>query len=100
MAIIHKDGLSTAVRIRLEVEGMVLRVSQVGENSLILRDVSQMWATDDAQVVISIDGEEMIYPIVLPNGINDRVVRFVDGSSCRLKPVHGTDCTHGSGEPF
>lgn len=66
------------MRIFLHVNGRVLRVAQVGENSLILRDVYVTEPTSDAQVIIHVDGERRVYPVLLRKGIQDKLVFFDD----------------------
>ncbi|WP_425616292.1 hypothetical protein NA78x_006237 [Anatilimnocola sp. NA78] len=85
MAVIHSDGMSTAVRIHLQVEGMRLRVSQVGENSLILREPED-FCSGDAQLIISVDGNEIVHPIYLTDGITGRHVSFADLDQCSVIP--------------
>ena len=77
MPLTHSNGFSTAVRISLEVNGQVLRVSQVGRDSLILRDPPcPMSAGDEASIVISVDGARRTYPIVLRNDTAGDTVYF------------------------
>ncbi|WP_145097556.1 hypothetical protein [Anatilimnocola aggregata] len=73
--------MSTAVRIHLQVDGLRLRVSQVGENSLILREPEQLEA-GNAQLIISVDGDEIVHPIHLTDGIAGRTVFFKDLDTC------------------
>ena len=78
MPLVHQDGFCTAVRIFLEVNGQVLRVSQVGDDSLILRDNYLLESAANATVVISVDDERRTYPIRLREGIRARTVFFDD----------------------
>ena len=71
------------MRILLEVGGHSLRVAQVGENSLILRDVLEMGPAD-ANVVITVDGKRRVHPVRLRDGISGRVVFFENGIPCQL----------------
>jgi hypothetical protein len=78
MAITHANGFSTAVRIKLVVGDAVLKVASVGETSLILRDVHEFEPNTKASVIISVDGEEHVYPINLHEGVKDKFVTFED----------------------
>ncbi len=86
MAVIHQNGFSTAVRIVLEVGGKVLRVAQVGEHSLILKDTKpeEMAPTSNAQIIITVDGERRVHPVNLHEGIAGRVVFFENCDTCQL----------------
>jgi hypothetical protein len=100
MAIVHKDGMSTAVRIRLEVSGTVLRVAQVGDDTLILRTECKLAPVEYARLIISVDGEEIVYPVALPDGIESREVRFSDAPFCDVAIEHGGDPNSGPECPF
>jgi hypothetical protein len=65
----REEGYSAKVEIRLEVEGVVLEVAQVGRDSLVLRDSHESGPTGDARVVITVDGREHIHPVFLHQGI-------------------------------
>ncbi len=54
----HTDGFSTAVRLRLVIDDWELKVAQLGENSLILRDLDCVAPNTEAKLIISIDGDE------------------------------------------
>ncbi|WP_254512547.1 hypothetical protein [Anatilimnocola floriformis] len=71
-------GYSANVEIRLEVEGVILDVAQVGRDSLILREPYESPITAGARVVITVDGREHIHPIFLHQGISkdSREVNF------------------------
>jgi hypothetical protein len=86
MAVVHQNGFSTAVRIVLEIGEQVLRVAQVGEHSLILKDIKPALfpPTSNARIVISVDGERRVHPVQLPNGIAGRVVFFENCDTCKL----------------
>lgn len=65
------------MRLYLEVNGQVLDVAQVGDESLILRDTITLFdAPAKAQVVVSVDGKQRKYPVMLGDGIKDRTVFF------------------------
>jgi len=76
MPLLHQDGFCTAVRLYLEVNGQVLNVAQVGDESLILRDAITLDAPAQAEVVVSVDGKQRKYPVMLGDGIKDRTVFF------------------------
>ncbi len=61
-------GHSATVEIRLRAQGMVLRVAQVGEESLILRDPCEL-PPCDGLIEIVVDGHLDCYPIYLHAGI-------------------------------
>ncbi len=65
---------SSQVQIRLYTGGFVLSVAQVGEDSLILREVHELKPADGI-IVVAIDGVERRFPIRVRE-CKDRVVRF------------------------
>ncbi len=73
----ERQSHSSLVQIRLEVNGHVLRVAQVGEDSLILREPCQL-PSSMGKIVITVDGQESEYLIFLHRGIapESRVVHF------------------------
>jgi len=83
MPVVHQNGFSTAVRITLEVDGHVLRVAQVGEDSLILRDTLFPILPVDARIVIVVDGERRVHPVILRER-QGQVLLFDDEAACRL----------------
>jgi len=81
-----ENGYSSAVRLRLQINGTLLRVAQVGSGFLILRDQAEAPPGTKANVIIDIDGNESVYPVVLPEGIfaGSDFVECSDLSSCEL----------------
>jgi hypothetical protein len=77
MSVIHKDGFSSAVRIFLEINGQVMRVAQVGEGSLILRDQGSVEPNAEARIIITVDHNRRVYPVVI-SSVNGRWVYFDD----------------------
>jgi hypothetical protein len=79
MQIDRESGHSATVDIRLEIDGVVLEVAQVGRESLILREPYESPPTGDARVVITVDGREHAHPIILHQGISkdSRLVNFI-----------------------
>lgn len=76
MAVHYASGFSTAVRLKLVIEDIVLRVCQVGSTSLILRDIKTFAPNTKATIIISVDGEEQFYPVNLHEGIQGEFVTF------------------------
>jgi hypothetical protein len=87
MAVVHSNGFSTAVRIFLEVNGQTLRVAQVGETSLILREQAEVQPNTAAQVVIMVDGARRVYPVILRSCTEGKLVHFEDDTECRIPGV-------------
>jgi hypothetical protein len=70
-------SFSTDVKLRLVIaDGLVLRVAQVGRNSLILRDLDCVARNTEAKLIISIDGDDRVQKIILHEGIDDKFVNF------------------------
>jgi len=67
-----QKGHSASVEICLRVGGKSLSVAQVQEFSLILRDKCDIPAGTRAEVVINVDGEDSVYPILLHRGISSQ----------------------------
>ena len=62
------DGYSSDVEIYLLVGDERLRVSNVGRNSLVLWDCREIPAGTEADLVITIDGEEEVEHVILTQG--------------------------------
>lgn len=79
MLITEAKGFSAEVDIRLRVSGMNLDVAQVSREFLILREASEVAPGTTGQVVVTIDGREHVYPVLLHEGISShsRRVTFV-----------------------
>lgn len=77
------EGHSSNVEICLIVEDSVLRVAQVGEHSLFLRDSFQCRPNSEGRIVITVDGLQTTYDVKFDSGITDgaREVRFSDVSN-------------------
>lgn len=69
------EGYSATVKIRLEVEGVVLEVAQVGRDSLVLCESHESGPTADTRVVITVDGREHVHPVFLHQGISKDSLR-------------------------
>lgn len=63
------EGYSASIDIRLRVSGNEYRVAQVGESFLIMRDKITVPPETDAEVIITVDGEQFVHPIFLHQGI-------------------------------
>ena len=60
----------------------MFRVAQVGEISLILRDECEAKPSTVAQIIITVDGDRAVYPVILREGISHNLVMFVDDETC------------------
>ena len=69
MSKLQNNGHSAAVRLRLRVNGVELRVAQVGDSFLILRDQAEARPGTVADIIITVDGNQRVYPVILPEGI-------------------------------
>ena len=67
-------GYSADVRIHLYVNGFVLPVGQLGPDFIILRNAPDHPPTD-AEITMSIDGDERRWNVHLPDGISATRVR-------------------------
>jgi hypothetical protein len=76
MMLSETTGHSAKVEIRLRVQGMVLNVAQVGEESLILRDQCEL-PPCYGLIEIVVDGHLDRYPIYLHAGITPGS-KFID----------------------
>ena len=86
-----ENGYSAAVRLRLQINGTLLRVAQVGSGFLILRDQAEAPPGTKANVIIEIDGNESIYPVVLTEGIfaGSDFVECADLAFCEVENTVG-----------
>ena len=69
-----KNGYSADIRMRLNVNGFVLPIGQLGPDFIILRDPTEH-PPADAEIVMSIDGEESRWNVHLPEGNSPGKVR-------------------------
>jgi len=65
----NKLGYSADVRMQLNVNGFVLPIGQLGPDFIILRNPTDHPPTE-AEIVMSIDGEERRWHVHLPEGIS------------------------------
>lgn len=72
---IDHEGYSSNVEIRLEIEGTVLRVAQVGRDSLVLSNPHDTPLAGYGRVVITVDGREHPHDVLL-HSKDSRVVSF------------------------
>jgi hypothetical protein len=74
------QGHSSTVHLRLRVAGCTLRVAQVGESSLILRESFECGPETEGEIEIVVDGHKSVYRVILDDGITKdmREVRFSD----------------------
>jgi hypothetical protein len=70
----NKLGYSADVRMHLYVNGFALPIGQLGPGFIILRNAPDHPPTD-AEIVMSIDGEERRWNVQLPEGISAGKVR-------------------------
>jgi hypothetical protein len=77
MSVTEPQELSSDVLLQLRVGGQLLRVGQVCDKVLYLREVRAM-PSGDAELVITINGCTETHSIFLPHGIHDQsdVVEF------------------------
>jgi hypothetical protein len=73
--LVESPGHSSQVKILLRVGATFLSVSQVGEDSLILREPCKLH-DDRGVVIVRIDGIEKEFPIVIQVMETERIVRF------------------------
>jgi hypothetical protein len=69
-----KVGHSAEVHMQLNLNGFVLPIGQLGPDFLILRDPTDH-PPAEAEIVMSIDGEERRWNVHLPDGISVDKVR-------------------------
>ena len=62
-------GYSADVRMYLTIRGDVLRIAQLGPDFLILRNTAE-YPPCEAEITISIDGDERRWRVYLPDGIS------------------------------
>jgi hypothetical protein len=62
-------GYSADVRMQLNVNGFVLPIGQLGPDFIILRNAPEH-PPAEAEIVMSIDGEESRWMVHLPEGIS------------------------------
>jgi hypothetical protein len=74
-----REEHSATVDMQLEVDGHTLRVSQAGPDTLILRDKCEIDPGAAARLIITVDGKQFHYEIVLIQGISSDsdVVKFI-----------------------
>jgi hypothetical protein len=72
------EGYSASIDIRLRVRGGEYRVAQVGESFLIMRDKITVPPRTDADVIVTVDGEQFVDHVFLHEGIGPgaEVVNF------------------------
>jgi hypothetical protein len=64
----ERSGYSADVRIQLRLDGRCLPVAQLGPDFLILRSPTD-YPPSDAEIILSIDGDESRWPVRLADGI-------------------------------
>jgi hypothetical protein len=70
MNVIEPQELSSDVILRLRAGGKILRVGQVCDKVLYLREV-RATPPGDAELLITVNGRTEVHPIFLPHGIDD-----------------------------
>ena len=70
MIALRPEGYSSSIDIRLRVSGGEYRVAQVGESFLIMRDKISIPPETEAEVVITVDGDQFVHPVFLHQGIS------------------------------
>ncbi len=76
-------GHSADVRIHLHINGCVLPVAQLGPDFLVLRNPVDH-PPGDAQIFMSIDGQEKRWPVHLTDGIDAKKRKT------RISPANGS----------
>jgi hypothetical protein len=71
----NRTEYSASVEIWLELAGECVSVAQVSEHSLILRQPADLLPDQRARVILTVDGEDKIYPILI-RVANGRTVEF------------------------
>jgi hypothetical protein len=71
MSVTEPRELSSDVLLQLRVGGQILRVGQVCDKVLYLRELRVM-PPGDADLLITINGRTKAHPIFLPHGIDER----------------------------
>jgi len=66
---------SARVEIWLEINDCCLSVAQVGDGSLILRENAPVSPLQHGRIILTVDGEDSLYPIVI-RGTHGRNVEF------------------------
>jgi len=74
---------SASVALHFEVEGQVLTVAQVGDRSLLLRSPADIAPDSLGRIIVTVDGEDRIYPVII-NEVLGREVRFEQVKSADL----------------
>jgi hypothetical protein len=77
MSVTEPQELSSDVILQLRIDGRILRVGQVCDKVLYLREVRAM-PSGDAELMITINGRTKVHRIFLPHGIDEQseVVEF------------------------
>jgi hypothetical protein len=77
MKVTELQELSSDVLLQLRVAGEVLRVGQVCDGLMYLRETRSLPACD-AELLITINGRQEVHPIFLPHGIDaqSEIVEF------------------------
>ena len=91
-AIYSESGYSSDVRLRLQIDDQLVRIAQIGDGFLILRDpCDHVPAKTPASVIICVDDDETHYPVMLTEGIvrNVNFVEYVDLAQCQLVSAKG-----------
>ena len=79
MSTANQETYSSDVRIFLEIPGRNLRVAQVGDTSLILKEFcSAIAPTTAARIVIVVNGEQRAYPITVQGVFDNKLVTFTN----------------------
>ena len=74
------------MRLSLQLENTSVRIAQIGDGFLILRDLCEAAPGTQANVVIAVDDDEVTYPVELTDGILNGIdlVDFTDLEACRV----------------
>jgi hypothetical protein len=69
MATSSSSGYSADVQLWLETAGLIVELTQVGPDSIVVRQPITL-PSSEADVVMQIDGHERRWRVLLPNGLS------------------------------
>jgi hypothetical protein len=89
------SGYSASVRLPQLVDGKSVRLAQIAERVLVLKDRCEAPPETRGVVVTNVDDDECLYPVRLPHGILDcsDIVDYLDLDDCSIVNGSGGICT-------
>ncbi|MCY2962553.1 MAG: hypothetical protein NT069_02695 [Planctomycetota bacterium] len=91
MNVIEQVPFSAAVRLALVVDGREIPLSQVGPGFGVLREVEDLPVGKNATLIVSVDGRESRWGVVLINGTVPFELDFnyeITQYPLRTEPIH------------